>query len=417
MILAPDVKGAPQLKPAEEESALPASGATRETRDEELMRQHRATIDGKEHRLLRGDFHRHTELSWDEGGRNDGSLQDFYRYMLDAVSMDFGANTEHQGGAWPYWWWYSLKMTDMYHVPGAYVGFYAYERSSSFPFGHHNVFYPRRADAHMVPYYLRRGVEFYTFPLSSEGDEPADEGGLLAENDIQLLNDEVGARHGITIRHTTASGMGTDWRDYNVDVEPVVEIFQGARQCYEQVGAPYCLTEQEAQEAARSVPPWPEVMHTHRPEGTVVNAWGKGYRLGVIASSDHVSTHISYAMVYTDDPTREGILNAFRKRHTYGATDNILLEVRMGEHFMGDVLSSSGLLPLLRVKARGTSIISKVDMLKDGKVIHSAEPNQQEVELEYQDPGADGGRHYYYVRLMQKDGMIAWSSPLFINFK
>jgi hypothetical protein len=56
-------------------------------------------------------------------------------------------------------------------------------------------------------------------------------------------------------------------------------------------------------------------------------------------------------------------------------------------------------------------------MLKDGKVIHSAEPNQQEVELEYQDTSADGGRHYYYVRLMQKDGMIAWSSPLFVNFQ
>jgi len=196
-----------------------------------------------------------------------------------------------------------------------------------------------------------------------------------------------------------------------------VEIFQGLRKCYEQAGAPYCLTEQEAQEAARVVPGWPAVVETERPEGMVINAWAKGYRLGVIASSDHVSTHISYALAYTDDSTREGILEAFRKRHTYGATDNILLEVRMGEHFMGDVLHSPGPLPPLRVKARGTAAISKVDMLKDGKVIHSAEPDQQEVNLEYQDTSADGGRHYYYVRLMQKDGMMAWSSPLFINYK
>ncbi len=417
MILAPTAKGPAELKPAEEETAQPAPGPTQETHDLEIIRQHRATIDGKEHRLLRGDFHRHTELSWDEGGRMDGSLQDFYRYMLDAGSLDFGANTDHQGGAWPYWWWYSLKMTDMYHIPGTYVGFYAYERSASFPFGHRNVFYPRRADAHMVPFFLRRGVGFYTLPLSSEGDEPADESGLLVENDIQLLHDDVGARHGITIPHTTGTGMGTDWRDPHPDVEPVVEIFQGLRKCYEQAGAPYCLTEQEAQEAARSIPPWPDVMNTNRPEGMVVNAWEKGYRLGVIASSDHVSTHISYAMVYTDDPTREGILNAFRKRHTYGATDNILLEVRMGEHFMGDLVSSSGPLPPIRVKARGTAVILKVDMLKDGKVIHSEEPNQQEVSLNYQEANTDGGRHYYYVRLLQKDGMIAWSSPLFVNWK
>jgi hypothetical protein len=409
--------GTPELRPVEAEKSQPEQNPSDDASNVAVLRQYRTLIEDKEHRIVRGDFHRHTELSWDEGGRLDGSLQDFYRYMLDVAAMDFGANTEHQGGAWPYWWWYSLKMADMYHVPGAYVGFYAYERSASFPFGHRNVFYPRRADARMVPFFVRKGVELYAYPLTSEGDEPADECGLLVENDIHLLHEEVGARHGITIPHTTGTGMGTDWRDHDPEVEPVVEIFQGLRKCYEQAGAPYCLTEQEAQEAARVVPGWPSVVGTERPEGMVINAWAKGYRLGVIASSDHVSTHISYALAYTDDPTREGILEAFRKRHTYGATDNILLEVRMGENFMGDVLSSSGPLPPLRVKARGTAVISKVDILKDGKVIHSAEPNQQEVSLEYQDDSADGGRHYYYVRLMQKDGMMAWSSPLFINYK
>jgi len=418
MITAPPSSGPLLLKPPAEARVSAEGEATDSANDVTLLRQYRTLIEGKEHRIVRGDFHRHTELSWDEGGRLDGSLQDFYRYMLDVVSLGFGANTEHQGGAWPYWWWYSLKLTDMCHVPGNYVSFYAFERSSSFPWWHRNVFYPRREDAHMVPFFLGRGVEFYSFPLTSEGDEPADaEGGLLVSNDIRLLHEEVGARHGITIPHTTGNGMGTDWRDPDPEVEPVVEIFQGLRRSYEQAGAPYCITEQEAQDAARSIPPWPEVVDTERPEGMVVNAWKKGYRLGVIASSDHISTHVSYAMAFTDDPTSEGILNAFRKRHTYGATDNILLEVQMGEHFMGDLVSSSGPLPPIRVKARGTADISKMDVLKDGKVIRSVEPNQQEVSLNYQDPNTDSGRHYYYVRLLQKDGMIAWSSPLFVNWK
>ena len=66
----------------------------------------------------------------------------------------------------------------------------------------------------------------------------------------------------------------------------------------------------------------------------------KAYKLGIIASSDHGSTHISYALAYTADTTRQGILTAFRKRHTYGATDNIIMDVRMGEHFMGDEFPS-----------------------------------------------------------------------------
>jgi hypothetical protein len=418
MTPAATVSGLPELKAVEEEKVQGDLRIADETGDIAVMRQYRTLIGGKEHRVLRGDFHRHTELSWDEGGRMDGSLEDFYRYMFDVASMDFGANTEHQGGRWPYWWWYSLKMTDMYHVPQAYVAFYAYERSASFPQGHRNIFFTRRSDAHMTPFFLTSGVEFFAFPLTSEGDEPVNtEGGPLVENDTSLLYEEVAAHHGIAIPHTTGTGMGTDWHVHDPEIEPVVEIFQGCRISYEQVGAPYCITEHEAQEAAQVVPKWPEIWRTTRPEGMVTRAWEKGYRLGVIASSDHTSTHISYAMVYTDDTSREGILNAFCKRHTYGATDNILLELRMGEHFMGDLVSSAGALPPLRLKARGTGIVSKVDFLKDGKVIHSVEPNTQEVSLEYQDTSADGGRHYYYARLLQRDGMIAWSSPLFVNWK
>ncbi len=106
-------------------------------------------------RIVRGDFHRHTELSWDGGGGLDGSVADFYRYMIDVAAMDFGASTDHQGGAWPYWWWYSQKMTDMYHVPGAYSPIFGFERSAVFPNGHRNIFYAKRSDSRVIPFFLK----------------------------------------------------------------------------------------------------------------------------------------------------------------------------------------------------------------------------------------------------------------------
>lgn len=154
----------------------------------------------------------------------------------------------------------------------------------------------------------------------------------------------------------------------------------------------------------------------YRPEGMMSVAWAKGYKLGVIASSDHFSTHISYALVYTDDPTRKGILDAIRKRHTYGATDNIILEVRMGEHFMGDEFALKRPEPI-RVKARGTRAIVRVELLKDSKVIYSTEPKQKDVSFQFNDTGDISQRHYYYVRLQQDDRMTAWSSPLFVNYR
>ena len=43
---------------------------------------------------------------------------------------------------------------------------------------------------------------------------------------------------GIVASHTSGTDMGTDWRDNDPLVEPVVEIYQGCRQNYEMPGAP-----------------------------------------------------------------------------------------------------------------------------------------------------------------------------------
>ena len=153
--------------------------------------------------------------------------------------------------------------------------------------------------------------------------------------------------------------MGTDWRDNDPDLEPVVEIFQGARTNYEQLGAPFVAEE------SKDAPHMKQA--GYQPEGMVSNAWAKGYKLGIITSSDHGSTHISYAMVYTGDPSRQGVLDAIRKRHTYGATDNIILEVRMGKYFMGDEFALKKPEPI-RVKVRGTGKVAKVEIIKDSKV-------------------------------------------------
>ena len=74
----------------------------------------------------------------------------------------------------------------------------------------------------------------------------------------------------------------------------------------------------------------------------VWNALAMQYRLGFEASSDHISTHISYAIALAEDTTRPAILDAFRRRHCYAATDNIIMDVRSGEHLMGDEFAADG---------------------------------------------------------------------------
>ncbi|MGH9202513.1 MAG: hypothetical protein ACRD2A_14915, partial [Vicinamibacterales bacterium] len=259
----------------------------------------------------------------------------------------------------------------------------------------------------VVPFFLRTGVQPFSLPLGGQGDEPGIGTGDLVANDTKLLYEEIRKRNAIAISHTSGTRMGTDWRDNDPDLEPVVEIYQGARTNYESLDSPFVAKEERDAAHMKQA--------GYQPEGMVSNAWAKGYKLGIITSSDHGSTHISYAMVYTADPSRQGILDAIRKRHTYGATDNIILDVRMGERFMGDEFALSAPQPL-RVKVRGTRAVARVDVIKDSKVIYTHEPKKQDADFQFVDKGGVAGRHFYYVRVQQDDGMIAWSSPMFINY-
>src|SRR5205085_1647478 len=61
-----------------------------------LMTSATVQIGTNTYQVRRGDFHRHTELSFDGGG--DGSLTDAYRYMIDAATLQFYAYLKNFGG-------------------------------------------------------------------------------------------------------------------------------------------------------------------------------------------------------------------------------------------------------------------------------------------------------------------------------
>jgi hypothetical protein len=143
----------------------------------------------------------------------------------------------------------------------------------------------------------------------------------------------------------------------------------------------------------------------------------KGYRLGFQSSSDHISTHMSYGVLFVTEKSRQGILDAFRQRHSYAATDNILLVVRSGDHLMGDIFESRDR-PTLDIHAVGTADIAQVHIVRNNRYVYSSKPNKREVQLRYTDLQAEPGKtYYYYVRIEQADGNLAWASPLWITYQ
>jgi len=345
------------------------------------MQKHRIPWGGKELRIVRGDMHRHTDISFD--GDIDGSIWDFYRYTIDAAGFEYSALTEHNAGDdVEYFWWITQKSNDLFHYPQRFTPVYAYERSLGYPNGHRNLLW------------TKRGVK--TLPRSAE-EEKGTEGAAK-------LYEYLRKTGGIAMSHTSGTLMGTDWRDNDPDVEPLVEIYQGDRMSYEHEGAPRAPKASDKLTQPGGL----------RAEGYVWNAWAKGYKLGVQASSDHASTHISYAMLLTEDLSREGLLRAIRARHAYGATDNILLDVRAAGRIQGDIFSLRGR-PKISIAIEGTAPVDRVEVIKNNRFVLETKPGAASVKLTYEDSTPGDKQNYYYVRVVQRDGQVAWSSPMWIT--
>src|SRR6185312_16962506 len=170
--------------------------------------------------------------------------------------------------------------------------------------------------------------------------------------------------------------------------------------------------------AAPRVPLRPgEAIGGFQPDGIIWKALALQYRLGFQSSSDHISTHLSYAVAIAEDRSRTSILEAFKKRHCYAATDNILLDVKIGDHLMGDEFDANG--PIrIKVLAHGTRPIARIDVIKDFVYVYSTTPGKPRVEFEWLDEEKRGpGLSWYYVRVIQEDGELAWGSPFWVHFR
>ena len=358
-----------------------------------LWKRYQMEAGAKRYTAVWGDLHRHTDLSFD--GYSDGSLYDCYRYAIDAAGMDFLGPSEHvlpEKADTDYMWHMVDKAVAVYQLPGTFYPVLNYERTVGYPDGHRNIVWRGRGYA---PIRIKRGSR----------------GVGVAEDDTPLLWRQLlegGRPKAISIPHTPATQMGTDWRHNNEQAERLVEIFQGNRDSYEYLGAPRSAT------AERIVVGGYITSGDMRPAGFVWNALAKGYRLGFIASSDHRSTHMSYAVAYVPQRSYGAIWDSLYDRRTYAATDNIIVDFQSRGHVMGEEFSSSET-PRLDIRAIGTGTIEQIDIIKDNTFAYTAEPQTGEVTVTFTDSAATAGTHYYYVRVIQSDGNMAWSSPIWIN--
>jgi hypothetical protein len=260
-----------------------------------------------------------------------------------------------------------------------FVPIYAYERSMLAPGGHRNLLF------------LNRGA----VPIPGDSKDPA------SNNPVSLWEKLTGQRDVLVFPHTSGDVMQPliTWTDRKPDYEPLVEIYQGLRSSYEYRTAPLDGKLGNTQ--------------TEEPGHFYQDALAKGLRYGVEASSDHLATHKDFTGVYSEELSRPALFRAMRARHTFAASDKIILDFRMGDHLMGDEIRASRP-PEAQVKVIGTGKIRSVEVIRNGAVVYSRGPGPELAEFRYQDRSPAPGENCYYIRVRQEDGNMAWSSPIWV---
>ncbi len=333
-------------------------------------------------KLFFGDIHGHSRLS-----DGTGSPEDFYHYARRVSGLDITALTDHsdhgtiqiKGKVWDR----IRNAANNAYEPGSFVTFLGFEWTNR-KYGHRNI------------YYLGGDGPVFR-SIDTESDTPPELWNLLESHEA------------MTIAHHTGGGpAATDWSVKPGEKEWLVEIssIHGTSEYY---GAPTEVN--------------PPV------KGAFVrDALLRGYRLGIIGSGDTHDGHpgqrtVGAAVtgllgVYSPELTREAVWEAFQRRQVYATTGpKIILDFRAANSPMGSEIkwpASMGPVPL-SVRVIGCNEIESVEIIRNGEKIIERKADGVSVHYLLEDPQPQPGTSWYYARIVQKDGNMAWSSPIWVK--
>lgn len=348
--------------------------------------------------VLWADVHGHSNFS-----DGTGLPEDYFRFARDVAALDVVALTDHDHfgvlflDERPELWEEIKNQVARFNDPGRFVTLLGYEWTS-WIHGHRHVLY--------------------------FGDEGEVHSSLDPEvRTPRQLWDRLRGSDALTFAHHSAGNpVPTNWSFApDPELEPVTEV----------------MSVHGSSEAEDS----PSVIGGARRGNFVRDVLDRGYRLGFIGSGDshdghpglpHLSPGYGYrergdeqingtggvAAILSADRTRAGVLRAMRGRAVYATSGpRILLHIELEGTRMGrDVAADS--LPeecALQVSVVGTSGLERLDVIRSGEVaerllLDGERQIDARIPLERLRAG-----EYVYVRVLQNDRGLAWSSPIFIE--
>ncbi len=332
-----------------------------------------------------GDIHTHCEISADAVGDPDAA----YDYARRFWGLDFAALTDHSPRSSQ--WKRTMQIGNRHNTPGRFATILGFEYSHPRN-GHRNAYY--RADAgpeqprlsgNMTPwwnFFDKAGVRVITVPHHPNTESKA----------------------------KSPSGKSVwgpmDWSVINHTYQRLVEVCQ-IRGAFEAPGGPVT-----------------ELRIVRKDVGSSVQtALGMGHRLGLIGSTDTHSgrpgTGPARCAILAAELTRTALWDALHARRCYATSGkHILVMFAVNGRAMGREISVKDTAAKRHVTWRvvGTGPLKRVDLLRSNTVVKSW-PGGGKDDLSGQFTFAEPltKTEWWYLRAIQKDTEIAWSSPVWLD--
>ena len=362
-----------------------------------------------EYRLFWGDVHVHSVLGRCGSPYLPKSPDFGYWFARDILGHDFCSITDHASLLTDDAWEKIRSSLKRWHSPGRFVTILGFETDyDGEDGGHFNIYFP-----------TDNGY-FKNFKMEAGGT-------LNSIFDFTLSSRGIAVCH-----HTSRVVCGRDFsksRFGGLEIEPVMEI-------YSQWGS------SEEYESSR-----PTIEGRHpSPSHYYRYALKHGFKLGVIGGSDsHCTTPggsvpmvyprwggkqlFPYpggvAAIYTNELTRKGLFDALRARRCYATSlEKILIWIEAEGMPMGSEIESSKVEIDILVSCTYPPL-REVVIVKNGRVAarfgkfgkdEGFDSSKRTFRLTWRDKDFNG-ESSYYVRAIQFDGDLAWSSPIWIRPK
>lgn len=235
---------------------------------------------------------------------------------------------------------------------------------------------------------------------------------------------------------TMGKGYDYDFKNFEPDYERVVEIYNawGSSECTKKEGNSRPIMGSNKNGISESA------------EGSIQKALLRNCRFGFVAGglddrgiysdffeSDQVQYSPGMTAIISAEHSRSSMIDALYNRSCYATTgERIIVGLYLAGLQMGSETSTAtkqGLVVNRHLSGyvAGTTALSHVEIIRNGKVIKTFESNEYSLNFTYDDMtpldkvviDAKDKKPpfvYYYLRVTQKDGHMAWSSPIWVDY-